>query len=223
MRVLCDFDGTITRQDSTDFVLEALADPRWRILQDEWEAGRLSGRDCMQGQIALIGGSWADLDATLDRIELDPGFAMFVAWCEARGLPLTIASDGVDYFITRLLRRHGLERLGRVSNRLVGAPGEWKLTSPEQTGACESGNGVCKCEATLGAPDDDTLIVVGDGRSDMCVGLKADILFAKGALAQYADQVSKPYLPFETFDDVRRSLSILVGEHLDPHNDTTPV
>ncbi|WP_372784254.1 MtnX-like HAD-IB family phosphatase [Phenylobacterium sp.] len=212
MQVLCDFDGTITRQDSTDFVLNALADPQWRVLQDEWEAGRLSGRACMQGQIALIRGSLAELDATLDGVELDPSFTRFVDWCEARGFPLTIASDGVDYFITRLLGRDGLERLPRVANRLEGAPGAWSLTCPERPADCESGSGVCKCATTVGASADDTLIVVGDGRSDFCVGLKADILFAKGALAEYADRVSKPYLPFDTFDDVTRSLSVLVGE-----------
>ena len=43
MRIICDFDGTITRQDSTDLVLEALADPAWRELQADWLAGRLSG------------------------------------------------------------------------------------------------------------------------------------------------------------------------------------
>jgi len=110
MRIICDFDGTITRQDSTDLVLEALAAPDWRRLQDDWLAGRLSGADCMRRQVALIGGSDAQLDAVLDRVELDPGFADFVAWCEARGLPLGIVSDGVDYFIARILARHGLQR-----------------------------------------------------------------------------------------------------------------
>jgi len=33
MRIICDFDGTITPQDTTDRVLEALADPAWRELE----------------------------------------------------------------------------------------------------------------------------------------------------------------------------------------------
>ena len=31
MHVICDFDGTISRGDTTDLVLEHLADPAWRI------------------------------------------------------------------------------------------------------------------------------------------------------------------------------------------------
>jgi 2-hydroxy-3-keto-5-methylthiopentenyl-1-phosphate phosphatase len=213
MRIICDFDGTITRQDSTDLVLETLADPEWQVLQAEWVAGRLSGADCMAGQVALIGGSARDLDAILDTVELDPGFLDFVAWCEARGLELRIVSDGVDYFISRILARHGLGRLTAVANRLTGEAGAWGLQPRRNGPDCAAGSGVCKCAAAaLDAPDDDTLVFVGDGRSDFCIAGRADVLFAKGQLAAHADGLKRPYLPFDTFDDVRRSLSVLVDD-----------
>jgi 2-hydroxy-3-keto-5-methylthiopentenyl-1-phosphate phosphatase len=213
MRVLCDFDGTITRQDSTDFVLEALADPPWRVLQAEWEAGRLTGAECMRGQVELIRGSAADLDAVLDRVELDPGFAAFVAWCEARGLAISVVSDGVDYFISRILARHGLERLPVAANRLAGAPGAWRLEHPPKPADCGFGAGVCKCAAAPPPSTDETLVFVGDGRSDFCPAARADVLFAKGVLADHAQALPKAYLPFDTFHDVLRSLAVLVGEH----------
>src|SRR6185312_1367273 len=182
MRVICDFDGTITCQDCTDLVLGALADPKWRLLQADWEAGRLSGAACMRAQVELIGGSAAELDAALDEVELDPGFRDFVDWSEARGIGLSVVSDGVDYFISRILARHGLERLPVVSNRLAGAAGAWRLENPPAASGCDNGSGVCKCAAAAAAAGDGTLIYVGDGRSDFCVSGRADILFAKGAL-----------------------------------------
>jgi 2-hydroxy-3-keto-5-methylthiopentenyl-1-phosphate phosphatase len=173
----------------------------------------LSGADCMAGQVALIGGSAGDLDAVLDSVDLDPGFAAFVDWCEQRGFPLSIVSDGVDYFIARILARHGLGRLAAVANRLVGEPGEWCLEPPRNRPDCANGSGVCKCAATgLDAADDATVVFVGDGRSDFCIAGRADVLFAKGVLAEHADSLKQPYLPFDTFDDVRRSLSVLVGD-----------
>jgi hypothetical protein len=39
------------------------------------------------------------------------------------------------------------------------------------------------------------------------------VLFAKGVLAAHAQTLPKPYLPFDTFHDVLRSLAVLVGEH----------
>ena len=212
MRVFCDFDGTITRQDCTDAVLEALAGPAWRRLQADWEAGRLTGAACLRGQVNLIRGDVAELDAVLDHVDLDPGFAPFVGWCEARGIPVGIVSDGVDYFIHRLLGQHGLERLPVVSNRLAGRAGAWRLEHPAASGDCAIGSGVCKCAATGVLASAETMIFVGDGRSDFCVASRADILFAKGALAVHAEETGQPYLPFETFHDVWRGLAILVGE-----------
>ncbi|HEX5264648.1 MAG TPA: HAD-IB family phosphatase, partial [Phenylobacterium sp.] len=159
MRIYCDFDGTITRQDSTDLVLEALADPEWRRLQADWETGQISAAVCMRGQIALVGGSDGDLDALLDTVELDPGFAPFVGWAERRGFPLSVVSDGVDYFIARILARHGLQRLPVVANRLTGTPGRRRLEHPPRSIDCASGSGVCKCQATAGAGP---IVFIGD-------------------------------------------------------------
>ena len=212
MRIICDFDGTITRQDGTDLVLEALAAPEWRVLQDEWTAGRLLGADCMVGQVALIGGSDADLDATLDSVELDPDFADFVGWCEAQGFALAIVSDGVDRFIARILSRHGLERLPVTANRLAGAPGARRLELPWRRSDCAAGSGVCKCAAAaIGQAANVPTVYIGDGRSDFCVSAGADILFAKGALAEHAATRGRPYYPFVTFADVQRRLASLVA------------
>ena len=211
MRIICDFDGTVTRQDGTDLVLEALAAPEWRGLQDEWTAGRLLGADCMVGQVALIGGSDAELDATLDRVDLDPDFPDFVDWCEGLGFPISIVSDGVDRFIARILARHGLERLHVTANRLAGEAGARRLELPWRRSDCAAGSGVCKCAAAaIGQAANVPTVYIGDGRSDFCVSAGADILFAKGALAEHAATRGRPYYPFVTFADVRRRLASLV-------------
>jgi len=213
MRIICDFDGTITPQDTTDRVLEALADPAWRELEAQWVAAEISASDCMRGQISLIGGGQEDLDAVLDGAALDPGFRDFVAWAERHGLPVSVVSDGVDYFITRILTRHGLGRLPVVANRLVGAPGAWRLEQPWTRKGCAAGSGVCKCEVT--GPwrgDGPTTVYVGDGRSDFCVSGRVDLLFAKGALADYAAARGQAFLPFESFNDVTNVLATLTGD-----------
>lgn len=213
MRIICDFDGTITRRDTTDLVLEALADPAWRAIEDDWVAGRITAAACMRAQVALIGGSAGDLDALLDTVELDPGFLDFVAWCGGHGLPIEIVSDGVDHFIRRILGRHGLSHLPVISNRLAGAPGAWALEQPWSREGCAAGSGVCKCAALATDPrSSPTIVYVGDGRSDFCVSGRADILFAKAALADYAAARAQPFTPFETFADVTLALALRLGQ-----------
>jgi 2-hydroxy-3-keto-5-methylthiopentenyl-1-phosphate phosphatase len=213
MRVICDFDGTITRQDTTDRVLEALARPAWRDLEEQWVAGGISAADCMRAQVALIDGSQEDLDAVLDGAELDPGFCDFIAWCERRSLPVSVVSDGVDYFIARVLARHDLQRLPVIANRLAGQAGAWRLEQPWSRDGCAAGSGVCKCEAAgPWRPERETTIFVGDGRSDFCVSARPDLLFAKASLADYAAARGQAFLPFDTFHDVIRMLATLFGE-----------
>lgn len=213
MRIICDFDGTISSRDTTDLVLERLADPAWRALEEDWVAARISAATCMRGQIALIGGAQADLDDLLDKVELDPGFAAFVDWCEGRDLPISIASDGVDYFIRRILSRHDLGRLDVVANHLVGVAGDWRLEQPWARSGCAAGSGVCKCDVAApgGTARPQTLVYVGDGRSDFCVSARADILFAKGALADYATARGQAFHPFDTFHDVTAALTLRLG------------
>jgi 2,3-diketo-5-methylthio-1-phosphopentane phosphatase len=215
MRIICDFDGTISRRDTTDLVLERLADPAWRQLEDDWLGGRITAAACMRAQVALIGGSADDLDALLDTVELDPGFAGFVAWCGAQGLPVSIVSDGVDHFIARILKRHGLGHLPVVSNHLAGEAEAWRLEQPWEREGCAAGSGVCKC-AAIGAWSGEaapvTTVYVGDGRSDFCVSGRADLLFAKGALVEYAAARAQPFIPFDTFDDVTRALAMRLRE-----------
>lgn len=213
MRILCDFDGTITQQDTTDRVLEALADPAWRDLEARWVAGEITASDCMRRQIALIRGGQGALDAVLDGAALDPGFRDFVAWAERRGLPVAVVSDGVDYFIARILARCGLGHLPVFANRLAGEAGAWRLEQPWTRAGCAAGSGVCKCEvAGPWTRDCPSTVYVGDGRSDFCVSGRADLLFAKGALADYARARGQAFLPFETFHDVTSALARLTGE-----------
>lgn len=212
MQVFCDFDGTISVVDTTDRVLSRLASPAWEALEADWVAGRIDAAACMRSQIALIEGSDAELDAVLDAVELDPGFPAFAAWCLDHDIPLTIVSDGVDYFIRRILARHGLEDLPIVSNRLVGKAGARALAQPFRREGCAAGAGVCKCEvAEAGHRPSVTMVYIGDGRSDFCVSHRADILFAKDALADYAAQRGEAFERFETFDDITAMLAPLVA------------
>jgi 2,3-diketo-5-methylthio-1-phosphopentane phosphatase len=218
MHVYCDFDGTITSVDTVDRVLERLAAPEWETLEADWRAGRISAAACMKGQIALIGGDDCALDAVLDEIELDEGFRDFATWCGQRTIPLTVVSDGVDYFIRRILARHGMGGLKVVSNTLLGRPGARALAQPHRREGCAAGSGVCKCAASTpraGASVPPLMVYVGDGRSDFCVSARADLLFAKGELAAYAAGRGRAHHVFETFHDVTAELvSILEARRI---------
>jgi 2,3-diketo-5-methylthio-1-phosphopentane phosphatase len=207
MRLYCDFDGTISSVDTTDWILSRFAAPAWEDIEAEWLAGRMTAAACMQAQIALIHASDDDLNDALDAVEIDPGFTDFAAWAAREALPLTVVSDGVDYFIERILTNHGLGHLPVIANRFRGDARHRFLLQPYSATGCASG--VCKCAAVgaHGAGAAGPLVFVGDGRSDFCVSGQMDILFAKGKLADYARARDIAHIAFDTFHDVTLALS----------------
>lgn len=216
MRIFCDFDGTIAKVDTTDLVLTRLADPAWEALEERWTRGEITAAECMRGQVALIGGDDAALDAVLDTVELADGFSDFVAWCRANAVPLTVVSDGVDRFIARILGRHGLSHLSVVANHMVGNDlvGR-RLEQPWSRTGCAAGSGVCKCEVatreTAGDDADDLMVFIGDGRSDFCVSGRADLLFARDKLAAYARARAMPHHEFSDFHTITTTLAAAHG------------
>ncbi len=209
MRIFCDFDGTVARADTADLIFARLAPPEWRAIEAEWEAGTIGAAECMRRQVELLRAPDRLLNDVLDGVEIDPGFGAFVAWCEARRIPLTIVSDGVDYFIRRVLVRHGLEHLPVVANVLAGDERAGRrLEQTSRNDECRARAGVCKCALLRMQNGGLALTVyVGDGRSDFCVAAQADLLFAKDELARFASRSGIEYQPFANFADVQRALA----------------
>ncbi|MGO4569365.1 MtnX-like HAD-IB family phosphatase [Rhizobium sp. 2YAF20] len=213
MQVYCDFDGTISVEDATDFVLSRLASSEWESIEDEWKQGLIGSAECMRRQIGLIQASRAELDAVLDMVAIDAGFKNFLSFCSQQGILVTIISDGVDYFIRRILANHNIGHLPIVANRLtdhvVDGRHEYVLSSPFSDPDCASGAGVCKCIA-VNSPDQ--RIYIGDGRSDFCVSDKPEIVFAKDGLAEFCGEQSIPFIQFSDFTDLLQEMRVMLPE-----------
>src|SRR5882762_7793307 len=127
-----DFDGTITRRDAVDAILEAYADPEWLTFESEWREGHLGSRDCLRAQMGLVRASREQLDALLDEIEIDEGLIPLLEVCAAHNIPAHIVSDGFDYCIRRILSRasrrvHALLRGARICASRLEARGQlWR-------------------------------------------------------------------------------------------------
>ena len=212
MQLYCDFDGTITREDATDYVLSRLADPEWELIEQEWKAGKIGSAECMRRQIALIRADRAELDAALDDIAIDPYFISFADFCRTNAIHITIVSDGVDYFIRRILSRIGLQHLPIIANQLVFAPDGLVLESPYAATDCRAASGVCKCRVV--ALGSEPRIYVGDGRSDFCVSEMPEIVFAKKALAIHCAQNAIPYIGYEDFSHVIQGLERILPQSM---------
>jgi 2,3-diketo-5-methylthio-1-phosphopentane phosphatase len=192
-----DFDGTITRRDAVDVILETYADSKWLAFEAEWRAGQIGSRDCLRAQMALVRATRKQLDALLDEIEIDEGLLALLEMCAARDIPAHIVSDGFDYCIRRILSRTSrripaLLRGGRVCAARLEARGRlWRTEFPYFHQTCGHGCATCKPAVmrllnSTNAP----AIFVGDGLSDQYAVESADLVYAKNELARFCREES---------------------------------
>ncbi len=206
--VFIDFDGTISRADSTDSLLERFADPAWKAIEAQWQAGLIGSRQCMTQQVALLRLSETALQDFIGEIDIDPAFPTFVAACHALDLAVTVVSDGLDRIVGGVLARSGLAGLPVRANALIAAGDQrWQLNSPHWWGGCRSAAGTCKCRvaANFGFGrrlDRELRLLIGDGRSDQCLAEEADFVVAKSALVPFCRGRNIPHLAFAAFGDV---------------------
>ncbi len=205
--IYCDFDGTVTFKDTTDFLLERLADPSWRAIEAEWEEGLIGSRECMSRQIPLIQGGWDAVETQLREVKVDPSFKGFAAWFQENTIPLFIVSEGMDRVIHYLLSREDIVVDGVLANRLHQDKDEkLSLTFPaaDPNGQCPAG--LCKCRITDLLNTQHYKVVIGDGRSDYCWAPIADLLFAKSKLLKHCEQSDIPCIPFDNFGEIQGML-----------------
>src|SRR5882724_7363024 len=99
--IFFDFDGTITKRDTTDAVLEAFAMPPWQDIEEDWVAGRIGSRECMTRQLALVKASESDLNALLDSLEICWNIAKSITSPRISSATVSIISSRVSLIENR--------------------------------------------------------------------------------------------------------------------------
>lgn len=209
--ITTDFDGTITERDvGHHFFGEYVPDgEKRRELLERWKIGLISSRECLEQEIDWVRADRKDLDAFIDKETLDPYFKDFVDFCGRRRYELLILSDGLDYYIDRLLMKFGLGFLEFKANHLILNNGsisgiEFPYFDTMQCTMC----GNCKRYHVEKLREDGCFTVyVGNGYSDRCPAEYADLVLAKGDLRKHCQRENIGFIPFENFRDVERELT----------------
>ena len=174
---------------------------------DEWKAGKISSRECFEREAELVSGSRPDMDRFVAERQLDPYFKDFVEFAGKNGMEVVVVSDGLDYYIQRMLIRSGLGALESFSNVAHMADGSLTVSFPhyDMLECRDCGN--CKTHHLEKYKQDGfTIVYVGNGLSDRCPSTHADLVFAKGELLDFCRENEIPHVPFQNFRDVEREM-----------------
>lgn len=209
-----DFDGTISECDAIDAILERFADESWRIVEELWKGGAIGSRECLREQVALIKAAPDEINALLDEISLDEGFAELLEICRPCKIQTYIISDGFDYCIRRILRRSkAAQKLPIFSSHLEFQNGIWQTDFPHSGKFCQHDCATCKPHVMKNLnPHGAPTVFVGDGLSDRYAARAADLVFAKKGLAKYCAAENIEFSAYENLSDVAAGIAELACE-----------
>ncbi len=217
VRVFCDFDGTVAAVDVGNALFRHFAGGIAQEIAGKYIDGTISARECLLAEANAAGiVTPGAVEQFIETFELDTHFREFKEFCATNNVALTILSDGLDFYIGRILRRHGIEDCTFFANHLdwVGGDGGTRMSVsfPHTDSECLfCGN--CKRNHMLTlSGDDDIIVYVGDGISDRCPVRYADVVFAKKSLIKYCQEANISYYEFTTFQDVQRRLGGILGK-----------
>ena len=205
--VLTDFDGTITRTDVAEDLLREFAPREWWSIEEEHRARKIGTREAMIRQFALVHTGEAEMLRFVDaNVRLDETFPPFVVACRERGIPVEIVSEGLDFYLHHLLRRWGIDVPART-NRTTFEDEGVRIAYPYADPTCNL-CGTCKLRRLFELRVAGYHVTyVGDGHSDLCPAIEADVVFAKKELADLCREEAIEFIPFDTFADVRREMA----------------
>jgi hypothetical protein len=91
VQVYRDFDGTMSVQDTTDFVLSRLADPEWQNIERLWREGEIGSDERMRRQISHIRVTSEPIDDPLGCVSTPRGY-----YGHLNGNPCVAINSGVS-------------------------------------------------------------------------------------------------------------------------------
>ena len=196
MKVVVDWDGTVTEVDGLHMILERFGDPEVYAQMEGALGDGLSLHEVIEAEIATIG---IPLERAVDwvrgNVSLRAGFREFVELWRP-----VILSSGFRELIEPVLERERV-KVEVIANELDPRSDGWRPIWRDAA-ECATCGEVCKRGVLAGEP----FVYAGDGYSDRCVALAASRVFARDGLAEYLAAREVPFEPFADFHEIARAL-----------------
>jgi len=221
-----DFDGTITQNDSNDFLTDNLGYGEKLRKQGNQDVlmNKLSFRESFQGMMDSVKTPYDQCIKTLlENIKLDPYFKEFHDWARQNNVPIVVLSSGMEPIIRALL----VHLVGKdaadiqiVSNNVapkngknINEEGGWKIVFHDDSHFGHDKSIEIRQYSKLPDTQRPTLFYAGDGVSDLSAAKETDLLFAKKGhdLVTYCVREKVPFTIFEDWSSVLSTVKDIVS------------
>jgi 2-hydroxy-3-keto-5-methylthiopentenyl-1-phosphate phosphatase len=201
--VFCDFDGTITTQETFVAVLKRFTPDLAAELIPKMYALELTLREgvlqMLESMPSSVYGEIIDFAASQP---LRPGLPDFLDFLQAQAVPFVVITGGLKGMVEAAIPAL-LPHIHAVYGAEIDASGpHLKVHSP----ALGESELVSKVDIMERYPAQQT-IVIGDSVTDLKMALAGKVVFARDRLAQYLGDRNVSYYPWNDFHDIRRTFA----------------
>ena len=204
-KIFLDFDGTITKNDVGEEIFRKFLDEDIvKKIVEDLLSDKISSRECWESLCNSASGiNRNEFDEFIVSQEVESSLHLFVEYCEKNRIQLFVLSDGFDYYIEKILKRENLNHLKVYSNKLIlNKEGKLIPSFPHYNADCRSSSNCKRNHIIENSGEDDYIVFVGDGNSDIDAIQYVDFIFAKDDLLKYCEVHRITYFPFKDFNDV---------------------
>ena len=203
--VFCDFDGTITQEDTFVSILERFSPEAAQRLLPKVFSRELTLIEGIQQTIGSIPSIY--YPQIIEHIAHRPvrsGLSELLDFLNNHDIPFVVISGGlIDIVRAVLAKQQLLDRVSAIYAGEVDATGEYLRVYSEVESDTEL---VAKAIAMSKYPGSEK-IAIGDSVTDINMSLAADLVFARDRLIAYLDMEEKPYVQWSDFNDVHSCLA----------------
>lgn len=222
--VFTDWDGTVTLQDSNDYLTDNLGFglKERLVINDKILDGSENFRDGFKLMLDSVKTPFPDcIDILKKNILLDGGFKQFYEWCELKNITVVVVSSGmkpiIHALLLKMLGEEAVRNIEIISNdvKIDSKTNEWDIVyrNPESPFGHDKSKSIRQWLKDHNTPKDETLFYCGDGVSDLSAAKETDLLFAKHGkdLITYCKNEKIPYTEFNDFTDILSKVQRILG------------
>ncbi|MBE9215799.1 HAD-IB family phosphatase [Plectonema cf. radiosum LEGE 06105] len=203
--IFCDFDGTITAEETFVAVLKEFSPEVSQQLIPQMYAQKLTLRQGVKQILESIPCSvYPEILEFSRNKQIRPGFVEFIDFLKDYNVPLVIVSGGLRSIIEIVLGDL-LEEVWAIHAVDLDISGEYLQVNSEFEQGDEL---VAKVKVMEKYPRDEK-IAIGDSLTDLNMSLEVPMVFARDRLVKYLEEYSKPYIPWNDFIEIRDYLKDL--------------
>jgi len=207
--VQCDFDGTVTEEDASFFLLDAFAQGDWRQVLQEYKNHKISVGQFNSRAFAMVKVDESTLlGAIKGKVKMRAGLHDLVSYCKKRDFRFVIVSNGLKFYIKAMLKDIGLEKVevyaaqSSFHSEGIGV----KYIGPDGN---QLDDGLKEAYIKLFLKQGYRVAYIGNGDSDILPAKYGHLILARGELLAYCRKNNLKYKPFDDFADVVKVLKLL--------------